>query len=172
MVQTYTYTYTRAQAVVDQVDVLFGEAGIADARRAKVCNAVDQRWLEAVGLFLERDDRLVYEMEARITWRSDSDYASLEFSVDLPGWEGNGTPEALFLGRRFAKVAGDNKLAPRYWVRFTSAIRKDPARHKELCSVIGVVYSGSLPNWKATPVETNLPMQDLAELNLSIRSAL
>jgi len=172
VVQTYTYAYTRAQVVVDQVDVLFAEAGMDETSRVKVCHAVDQRWLQAVGLFLEKDDKRVYEMEAGIKWKAGSDYAALEFSVELPGWEGNGSPEALFLGRRFAGIAKDNSLDPRFWVRFTDAIRNDPARHEELCPKVGVVYGGSVPGWKKTPVETNLPVQDVAEINLSVRSAL
>jgi len=169
---TYTYTYTRAQALVDQIDVLFSEAGINEGPRQKVCNGVTQRWVEGVGLYLQRDDKMVYEIEASITWTALADSAELSFSTDLPGWERKGSPEAVILGRRFAATAASERLIPRYWVRFTKLIRNNPARHKALCVEVGVVFGGSPPSWKKTPVTRSLPLQDLGEINLSERSAL
>ena len=93
-IYTYTHTYTRAEAVVDQVDLLFSEAGIDEIIRSRVCDTVNQRWLEAVGLFLKRDGNRVYEIEATISWGTYSDQADLSFSTDLPGWAGRGAPES------------------------------------------------------------------------------
>ena len=107
---TYTHAYTRAQALVDQVSVLFLTGGIDRSRADKVCHGVHERWLEAVGLYLERDGHRVYEIEAGINWSAHSEVAELEFSTELPGWEGAGSPEALVLGTRFAAVAQDEDL--------------------------------------------------------------
>ena len=115
-IYTYTHTYTRAEAVVDQVDVLFSEAGIVEDARGRVCNAVNQRWIEAVGLFLEREGARVYEVEGSISWSVYSDQVDLSFSTDLPGWEGRGAPETMILGRRFAAVAAKESLRGRFWV--------------------------------------------------------
>lgn len=168
---TYTYAYTRAQAVVDQVSVLFTHAGIDSSRTTNVCRGVHERWLEAVGLFLKRNDSMVYEIEARISWSAHSDLAELEFSTDLPGWEGIGSPEAIILGDRFAAVANKHGLAPLFWVRFTPAIRADPARHGQLCTELGV--GGSVPGWGGrTPTIRSLTLQDLREVGVSERSAL
>lgn len=169
---TYTHAYTRAQAVVDQVSVLFLGAGINSSSTYKVCHGVQERWLEAVGLYLERNDHRVYEIEARINWSIYSDAAELEFSSDLPGWEGTGSPEALILGARFAAVAAENALAPTYWVRFTAAITADPVRYQHLCPEVGVVYGSSAPSWKSTPTTRSLHMQDLREIGISERSTL
>ena len=169
---TYTHAFTRAQALVDQVSVLFLEGGIDGSGTDKVCHGVQARWLEAVGLFLERDGHRVYEIEARINWSAHSDVAELEFSIDLPGWEGRGSPEALVLGTRFAAVAQDESLTPRYWVRFTSGIRADPDRHQRLCPEVGVVFRGTMPSWAATPTTRSLRLQDLSEIGVSERSAL
>ncbi|MCT7658048.1 hypothetical protein [Mycobacterium deserti] len=169
---TYTYAYTRAQALVDQVSVLFSEAGISESATAKVCHGVRERWLDSVGLYLERNGGRVYEVEARIKWSAHLEMAELEFSTDLPGWEGKGSPEALILGRRFAGVADRETLAPYYWVLFTSAIRADPARHQRLCPLVGVSYASSVPDWAKSPTIHSLPMQDLREVGLSERSAL
>jgi hypothetical protein len=169
---TYTHAYTRAEAVVDQVDVLFSEGGIDDAALVRVCNAVKERWLEAVGLFLTRDGARVYEVEAKINWSAHSDHAELSFSSDLPGWEGKGSPEAVILGRRFLKIAEDEKLERNFWVLFAKAIRDNAAHHKALCDQVGVVFGGSVPAWKSTPQTTSLPLQDLGEIGLNVRSAL
>jgi hypothetical protein len=169
---TYTYAYTRAQALVDQVSVLFSEAGISESNIVKVCHGVQQRWLDSVGLYLKRDGDRVYEVEAKIKWSAHLDTAELEFSTDLPGWEGKGSPEALILGRRFAGVAERESLAPQYWVRFTSAIRAEPSLHQRLCPQVGVSYGSSVPDWAKSPTIHSLPMQDLREVGLSERSAL
>lgn len=169
---TYTYAYTRAQALVDQVSVLFSEAGIGESNTTKVCYGVEQRWLEAVGLYLRRDGSRVYEVEAQINWSAHTDVAALEFSADLPGWEGKGSPEALFLGQRFAGIAEHEGLQPHYWVRFTSAIRADPALHRSRCPEVGVSYSSSPPGWAKDPTTRSLPMQDLGEVGISERNAL
>jgi hypothetical protein len=169
---TYTHAYTRAQAVVDQVSVLYGEAGIDDARTTKVCRGVQERWLQAVGLYLERSGHRVYEVEARISWSMHSDLGLLEFSTDLPGWENTGSPEAIILGRRFAAVAAKEGLSARYWVLFTEAVQNDPVRHRLLCPEVGVVFDSHPPAWAQTPVTRSLPLQDLREIGLSERSTL
>lgn len=169
---TYTHAYTRARAVVDQVSVLFLLAGISSYDTDRVCHGVEERWLEAVGLYLERNGHRVYEVEARINWSTHSDVAELEFSTDLPGWEGSGSPEAAILGSRFAAMAAREGLTPRYWVRFTSTIRADPARHQRLCPEVGVIYGGRVPSWAVTPTTRSLRLQDLREIGLSERSTL
>jgi hypothetical protein len=169
---TYTYAYTRAEAVVDQVDVLFSEAGIVEGWRTLVCNGVRERWLEAVGLYLERDGAMVYEIEATINWVAHTDQAELSFSTDLPGWEDKGSPEAIILGRRLAATAVAEKLVPSYWVRFVASIRNDPVRHEELCSKVGASFGQHPPGWKQTPETRSLPLQDLGEIGLSVRSVL
>ena len=40
-----------------------------------------------VGLFLERNDNTVYEIEARISWSIHSDLAALDFSDLLFHWD-------------------------------------------------------------------------------------
>jgi len=169
---TYSYAYTRAQALVDQVEVLFTAAGIDKDATTKVCYGVDQKWLTAVGLYLRRNGGRVYEVEARINWSAHSDNASLDFSTDLPGWEGNASPEASILGSRFAAQAQTAGLEPHYWVRFTPAITGNPTLHSQLCPKVGVDYGRHPPGWAKTPTETTLRLQDLGEVGLAERSAL
>jgi hypothetical protein len=171
---TYTYTsaYTRAQAVVDQIDVLFREAGVDASSRAKICHGVRNRWFSAVGLYLAKASGRVYEVEAQINWRDHSDVAELEFNSDLPGWEKNGSPEALILGRRFASTAASHSLEVHYWGRVTPEIRRDPAEHRRVCDETGLSFGGGVPDWSGTPRTTNIWLQDIAEMGASVRSTL
>jgi hypothetical protein len=169
-IYTNTYAYTRAQAVVDQVGTLYRLAGIGTASTDRVCNAVDQRWLAAVGLYLEREGARVYEMEVRITWSAYGDGPELEFDSDLPGWEGVGSPEAIIAGTRVAAIAKHEGLTVEFWVRFTPEIFADDALYRQRCTDVGV--GGKLPAWKSTPATRSLPIQDLREIRLSERSAL
>ena len=171
-VYAYTHTYTRAEAVVDQVAVLFREAGIEEGSLNRICDAVRQRWLEAVGLFLTKDGNRVYEVEATISWSAYSDQANLSFVTDLPGWIGRGAPESTILGKRFAAVAAQEGLAPSFWARFVKAIRDHPTRHQQLCAQVGLIYGGGVPGWKRTPETQSLPLQDLREIGFAVRSAL
>jgi hypothetical protein len=167
---TYTHAYTRADAVADQVSVLFTRAGIDSADTARVLRGVNERWLDAVGLYLTRNAARVYEIEARLSWPAHSDLAELGFSSDLPGWEGNGSPEAIILGDRFSAVASKHGLARSWWVLFTPAIRAEPARHGQLRSILEV--GGSVPAWGSIPTTRSLPLQDLREVGMSERSTL
>jgi hypothetical protein len=167
---TSTYAYTRARAVVDQVGTLYRLAGIDDANTDRVSLAVEQRWLVAVGLYLERNGERVYEMEARITWPTDGSAAELDFDSNLPGWEGAGSPEAIIAGTRVAAIAKREGLTVNFWVRFTPEIYANDALYRQRCLEVGV--GGRLPDWKSTPSTRSLPVQDLREVRLSERSAL
>lgn len=169
---TYSYAYTRSQALVDQVEVLFSGAGISSGSTAKVCHGVQEKWLAAVGLYLLKNGQRVYEIEAVISWSAHSGNPTLNFSTDLPGWEGKASPEAAILGARFAAKAQSEGLDPRYWVRFIPAIRNDPARHQRLCPEVGVSYGSSVPGWAKSPTEVKLSLQDLSEVGMAERSAL
>jgi hypothetical protein len=169
---TSTYAYTRAQAVEDQIDVLFREGGVDASSRAKICLAVKKRWLTAVGLYLAKPSGRVYEVEARINWRAHSDVADLEFSTDLPGWEKNGSPEALILGRRFAATAASTGLEAHYWGRVTARFRRDSAEYREVCEAAGLAPNSSVPAWSGTPRTTNISLQDVSEIGATVRSTL
>jgi hypothetical protein len=169
---TYTHAYTRAEALVDQVAALYREGGFSESTIENICRGVNHRWLTEVGLYLQRDGRRVYEIEASINWTTHSDVASLDFSTTLPGWEDNASPEAVILGRRFAAKAATTGLEPHYWVLFTPEILDDEQRHRELCPKVGVSYGSSVVPWSAAPTKRTLPMQDLREVGLVERSTL
>ncbi len=172
MTFTYTNAYTRAEAVQDQIRILFREAGISEAETSKICVGVQNQWLVAVGLYLLQDGRRVYEVEAAIDWGLHSSMPTVNFSAELPGWEGKGSPEALILGRRFSSIAAREGLSARHWGRFSSDIRADPDRHRSLCPLVGLDYGSRVADWKSTPRSTALGMQDLSEMGATERTTL
>src|ERR1700678_2711463 len=90
---TYTYTYTRTDLLVDQVDIFLRSSGIEDAPRKRVVDAITEKWIEAVGVFVVKDGQRVLEGSLEIGWKAHSDHADLTISTDLPGWEGGAAPE-------------------------------------------------------------------------------
>ena len=57
MTYTHTYTYTRTSVLVDQVDIFLRSSGIGDAARKRVVDAITEKWIEAVGVFVVQDGR-------------------------------------------------------------------------------------------------------------------
>jgi len=169
--QTFTGTYTRTQAVVDQVDIFLRYAGIDQADRERILNAINEKWLQAVGVFLLDDGLRVLEAEIRIDWSAHSDHANLTISSDLPGWEEGGAPEVIVFGRRFGEAAKSRHVQPSFWVRFVGRILLNPALHRRLCETVGVVYGGGVPAWKSEPKSRSMALQDLAEVAVSLREA-
>jgi len=169
--QTFTGTYTRTQVVVDQVDVFLRYAGVGAAERERILNGINQKWLEAVGVFLIEGGLRVLEAEIKINWHAHSDHADLSISGDLPGWEDGGAPEVIVFGRRFGATAQTRGLHPNFWVRFVASIRADPDRHRRLCESLGVIYGGTVPAWKSPPRSRSMTLQDLAEVAVSLREA-
>lgn len=175
--RTYAYatTRTRTEAVVDQFDIFLQYAGVDEANRTKALNAVEQRWLEKVGVYLLDDGgKRVLEVAVAIDWAAHADFASINpyLNTDLPGWESGAAPEIRTLGRRFGTKAREYGQSPRHWVIFTAAIRGDEQRHRHLCEVAGYVFGGSVPKWRNPPVRRDdMRVLDLEEINISVAAA-
>jgi len=175
--KTYAYatTRTRTEAVVDQFDIFLQYAGVNEASRTKVLNAVQQRWLEKVGVYLTDDaGKRVLEVAVGIDWAAHADYAAISpyINTDLPGWESGAAPEIRTLGHRFGKKARESGQTPRHWVRFTAAIRADENRHRQLCDEAGYLFRGGVPAWRNPPARRDeMRILDLEEVNISIHEA-
>jgi hypothetical protein len=169
--QTYTYSYTRTEAVVDQVDIFLRYAGIHEANRGTLLIGVNNKWLAAIGVYLEENGRRVLEAEISINWSLHSDNAELTIDTDLPGWESGGAPEVIVFGRRFGQEAQRRGSTPGYWGLFTGEIRANPSQHRLLCEKVGLAYGQSPPAWKSEPHSRSLSLQDLAEVGVALREA-
>ena len=176
---TYSYSYattrTRTEAVVDQFDIFLQYAGVPEAKRTKVLAAIENRWLERVGVYLvDSDEKRVLEVAVGIDWDMHADFAAISphISTDLPGWQEGAAPEIRTLGRRFGAKANELGQRPRHWVRFTAAIRADEQKHRRLCGEAGYLYKGSVPAWRNPPVRKNeMKILDLEEGDISIAEA-
>ena len=170
MTYTYTYTYTRTSVLLDQVDVFYQAAGIGEDARKRVVDAVNERWLEQVGAYVEEGGERVLEGALEISWKAHSDHAELTISTDLPGWEGGAAPELVILAKRLREYADSKKLAVHFWVLFTEKIRNDPEIYPSRRKTVGV-DGGPPPPWRKTPQERRIPLQDLPEAHVVLRDA-
>lgn len=166
----YTYAYTRTSVLLDQVDLFFQAAGIEEAARKRVVDAVNERWLEQVGAYVEEDGERVLEGALEISWKAHSDHAELTISTDLPGWEGGAAPELVILAKRLREYADSKKLRVNFWVVFTEKIRNDPEIYPSRRKTVGV-DGGPPPLWKKTPEERRIPLKDLLEAHVVLRDA-
>lgn len=165
----YTYTYTRTSVLVDQVDLFLSAAGIADSTRKPVVDAISERWLEQVGVFIEDDGQRVLEGALQISWSAHSDHADLTVSTDLPGWRDGAAPELTVLAKKLREAAESEGLLVNFWVLFTKSIRDDPELYDVRRKKLGV--DGPPPPWKKTPREQRIPLQDLPEAHVVLRDA-
>ena len=166
---TYTYTYTRTATLVDQVDIFLRASGIDDARRKRVVDAIGEKWIEAVGVYVKEDGKRVLEGSLEISWNAHSDHADLTVSADLPGWEDGAAPELAILATRLSEYAANEKLDAGFWVLFVKSIRDDPILHKSRSEKVGV--GGPPPPWKASPEIQRIPVQDFAEAHVVLLDA-
>lgn len=165
----YTYTYTRTGVLVDQVDLFLKAAGITDHARKRVVDAISERWLDEVGVFIEDSGQRVLEGALQISWSAHSDHAGLTISTDLPGWKDGAAPELTVLAKRLREYAAKKSLLVNFWVVFTKQIRDDPDLYPIRRNKVGV--NGPPPPWKKDPKEQRLPLQDLPEAHVVLRDA-
>jgi hypothetical protein len=165
----YTYTYTRTDTLVDQVDLFLRASGIGDSARKRVVDAISEKWIEAVGVFVETNGERVFEGSLEISWKAHSDHADLTISADLPGWKDGAAPELTILAKRLTEYAASEKLSINFWVIFVKSIRDDPVLYKSRCEKVGV--GDPAPPWKSTPRSQRIPMQDLPEAHVVLRDA-
>jgi len=170
---TYTSVRTRAEAVVDQVDMFLQYAGIHESARSKILKGVEQQWLSDIGVYLVVNGKRFLEAEISVSWDVYSDLVKLTPTIrtDLPGWEDGIAPEVRTIGRRFGIKAQDLKLPAHFWVRFTKAICNDSSRYRQLCSIVGVSYGSRVPEWEYKPSEKAYILEDLQEVQIALRSS-
>ena len=173
MTQTYSYTATRTrtEAVVDEFDLFLRYTTLAEGRRSRILKGVEERWLDAVGVYATQAGKRTLEAEISIDWHTHSDLAVLTptVSTGLPGWEHGAAPEIAVIGQRFGGRVGALKLVPSFWVRFNDFIRANDSLHRSCCEQIGVSHGSSPPPWRTPPTERSLFLLDLQEVGLALR---
>jgi hypothetical protein len=167
--QTHTYTYTRTSVLVDQVDLFLSLSGIGAESRAKVVNAVNEKWIEAVAVYVEKNGKRVLEGELKIDWNLHSDHADLTIATDSPGWAGGAAPELTILASRLMTYATSEAQSTRFWVIFTKAIREDTVLYKARCEKVGV--GGTVSDWNKDPVSKRIVLQDMTEAHVTLSDA-
>lgn len=172
---TYTDTYTRAEAVVDQFDMFLQYAGVREKRRSELLRAIENRWIDKIGIYLtDQDGKRFLEVSLGVDWPRHEALAAVspQIRTDLPGWDDGAAPEIRVLGRRFGQKALEYKKTPRTWVMFKSEIRRNKELHKKLCEETGHSYEGSVPEWRdARRYAEEKEVLDLEEVTISLEEA-
>jgi hypothetical protein len=171
---THTSTWTRTEAVQDQFIMFLQYAAISDDQIERIVRGVQNKWLEAVGVYLVNGDgKRFLEIEIQVDWALHSDLIAVTptITTDLPGWKERTAPEVRVLGHRFGVRARELGKPTRFWVRFVKDVRDDPTRYKELCGEVGVCYGTSAPEWSTPPGEKSYRIIDLNEVTAIGREA-
>ncbi|MFF3242871.1 hypothetical protein ACFYWY_03830 [Streptomyces sp. NPDC002870] len=169
---TYTETKTRTETVVDQFDMFLRYTGLRESARDKILKGIGQRWFSGIGVYLLNAGGLrILEAEVAVDWKLHSDLTLLSPTVrtDLPGWESGAAPEITVIGHRFGRIAREQGVEPRYWVRWTSELRANESHYLACCEEAGVTPGSGLPNWASSPSTLTYQVQDLNEVSAMIR---
>jgi hypothetical protein len=171
---TGTETRTRTDAVHDQFHMFLLYAGVQERVRDRLLNAVQQKWVTSVGVYLLNNSaERILEAEVAVRWELHSDLAVLEPTVrtDLPGWDRGAAPEIQVIGGRFGRKAQELGRPVHSWVLFTSAIRSDPGEHERLCERVGISLGSPVPKWASGPQTRSYTIDAVREVNVYFREA-
>ena len=158
--------------MLDQFDMFLLYTGVKERSRDRILNAVQEKWITAVGVYLlNSDQERMLEAEVAVRWELYSDLVALEPTIrtDLAGWEKGAAPEIQVIGSRFGRKANQLGKRVHFWVRFTSEIRADPSLHRQLCEQTGVQYGWSVPKWESEPQTRSYTIDAVREVNVSLR---
>lgn len=163
---SYTYIRTRIAVIGDHFEMFLTCAGMSKYDVKKMLLAVDNKELDAVGIYIEDEGFRIAEVEFEIDWDEHQRMVGVygtRFNTDLAGWANGVAPEAYVTAQRLVKVAKDLKKPVRSWIRVSESVRENPEKHKRVCDKLGYTYGGKVSPWKNTPVEQKRNVNYLPE---------
>ena len=174
VVRVHTHTTTRLQALSFHAQRFLELAGVRRSRASVMSEAIEKRWLRAVGVYGEdaAGERVV-EQEFRIDWGRHESIAREAPVIDVsqPGWEENLAVEVSAACGRFRRTVEILGLTTSFWVIFVDSILNDPAQHEAKCIELGLSYKGKVPKWKGAYSEVPDSVSGLAEATLVMRAS-
>lgn len=169
---TQSFTKTRISVLDDHFEMFLRCANMSDAEVEKLLNAVEKHEIEAVGVYLQEGEYRIAEVEFNVNWEKHQTLLQLSgdlFDTDIGGWKDGVSPEAYIPVQHLVKASKKLNLPVRSWIRVSSAIRKNPTKHKLVCNELGYCFGGGVPPWKSNPNEKTRNIQGLAEANVVSR---
>jgi hypothetical protein len=171
-VRVKTYTQTRLQALSFHAQRFLELAGIGRSRAAEISGAIEQRWLQAVGVYgADADGARVVEQEFTIDWGQHEVLNATNPVIDVsqPGWEDNLAVEVAAACARFVRTVEALSLRTSLWVIFTDDIARDPELHRKRCGELGLSFTGKVPDWKGQYTEVRVNVSGLEEASIRMR---
>lgn len=172
---THTYTKPRTEVVRDQFELFLRYTGMQLPDREGLLASIARGDLAAIGAYLERDGFRFMEVELEVDWKLHAQLKRAEgdmFDTDQPGWEENASPEVNQYARQLSRIAKQEGLKVRHWIRVNRDIRSDPTRHKALCESLGYSFGSTVSPWQGgTPKEREISVLDLPETKIYERQA-
>lgn len=117
----------------------------------KILKSVENKELQAVGIYIQKDNYRIAEVEFEIDWDEHQRMIGAfgtQFNTDLPGWDRGTAPEAYIAVQRLVEAAKKMGEPVRSWIKVSPFVRRNPEKHKAVCRTLGYAYGSKAPCWK------------------------
>lgn len=169
---SYSYTRTRIGVIDDHFEMFLKCSNFAKHDVKLLLEAVENKELSAIGIYIVEDGYRVAEVEFEVDWDEHQRMIGTHgyyFNVDIPGWEDGVSPEAYVCAQRLVKAAKEEKKVVRSWIRVSPDVQCDEAKHKAICKKLGYCFNGRVAPWKNPPIERERRINNLQEAKVTSR---
>lgn len=170
---SYSYTRTRIGVIDDHFEMFLRCSGFSDHNVELFLEAVENKELSAIGIYIVEDGYRIAEVEFEIDWDEHQQMIGTygySFDVDIPGWKDGVSPEAYVPAQRLVKAAKKENMVVHSWILVSPDVRRDKAKHRALCERLGYCFESSVPSWKNPPIEQKRCIDDLPEAKVTSRT--
>ena len=171
---THPYTRTRIGVIGNHFELFLRYSNFTDHDVELFLEAVENKELSAIGIYIEDDGYRIAEVEFEVDWDEHQRMIGTHgyfFDTDIDGWDEGTAPEAYVPARRLVKAAKRMNKAIRSWIRVSPDVRRDKAKHKAVCEKLGYCFGSSVAPWKIPPLEDEFSLIDLPEARVTSREA-
>jgi hypothetical protein len=168
---THTYTRTRLGVIDAHMELFLTCAELSKSDIEKLLDAVDDKEISAVGIYIVDEGHRIAEVEFGVDWNKHEQMIGIygtRFDTNIPGWKDDVSPEAYVVAQRLVLVARRMRKKVHSWIRVAPAIPRGSARYKAICDKLG--YGGTVPSWKENPTEENYSINGLPEAKVAGRT--
>lgn len=172
--RTQIITASRLDVLGINFSVFLSRAGMDDIAISRMRTAVSNREIEAVGIYLESGGYKIAEVEYNIDWEKHEERCTASgtiFNLNEKGYVNGVCPEIRFTVDTLVDKAKKQMLPIKSWIRVTSQVRENPAKHKDVCDRLGFCYGKYAPGWNNGYNENTWNVMNLEETNVVLRQS-
>lgn len=163
---SYSYTRTRIGVIDDHFEMFLRCSDFSDHDVELFLEAVENKELSAIGIYIEDDGYRIAEVEFEVDWDEHQRMIGTcghYFDIDISGWKDGVSPEAYVTAQRLVTAAKKENKVVRSWIRVSPEVRRDEAKHKAICEKLGYCFESSVSPWKNPPIEQERSVNNLQE---------